>query len=164
MSRELFSPEQLAKLTLHTTGINAILAEVLLTVQEQDAPFEPDGTQEVELEIHIVETGHVPESVQFAQEGKAEKAFMDNLCGEWKGGWRKPYLRILKDDEEYMASWGKPDSKTDAQERNLIKWDDDKLCFQSGRGLTFLSYDPDNDELVLFPYGNYTRVVTKEKK
>lgn len=164
MSRELFSREQLAKLSLHTSAINAILAEALLTAQEQDVPFEPGGEQELELEIHIVETGRAPESGQFAQEGMAEKAFMDNLCGEWKGGWRKPYLRIFKNGEEYMAAWGKPDSKTDAQEHNPIKWDDDKLCFRSGRGLTFISYEPDNDELVLFPYGNYTRVVTQAKK
>lgn len=164
MSRELFSREQLAKLSLHTAGINAILAEALLNAQEQDVPFEPDGEQEVELEIHIVETGRAPETGQLAQEEKAEKAFMDNLCGEWEGGWRKPYLAIVKTETGYAAIWGKPDFKTGAREQNPIEWRDDSLVFTTGRGLMFLSYDPDNDELVLFPGGNYTRVVTQEKK
>jgi hypothetical protein len=61
MSRELFSREQLAKLTLHTAAINAILVEALLASQE---PGEPDGEQGIELEIHVVERGREPESTR----------------------------------------------------------------------------------------------------
>jgi hypothetical protein len=47
-----FSKEQLEKLALHTTGINNILLEALLS----PSPEEPeDGEREVELEIHVVE-------------------------------------------------------------------------------------------------------------
>ncbi|MDR0756761.1 MAG: hypothetical protein LBF85_02830 [Tannerella sp.] len=54
MSKELFSREQLAKLALHTAGINAVLMEALLSLQE---PNTTDVEEDIDLEIHIVEVG-----------------------------------------------------------------------------------------------------------
>jgi hypothetical protein len=67
MSRELFSPEQLVKLTLHTTAINAILVEALLTSQEQDTP---DVEPEIDVEIHVAKKGKEPETIRTTEEKK----------------------------------------------------------------------------------------------
>jgi hypothetical protein len=49
----IFSKEQLEKLALHTAGINAVLVEALLTLQE---PEDTDGEEDVNVEIHVVES------------------------------------------------------------------------------------------------------------
>jgi hypothetical protein len=58
MSRELFSREQPAKLTLRMAGINAILVEALLTSQEP----------EIDVEIHVAKNGKEPEPVRTTEE------------------------------------------------------------------------------------------------
>lgn len=160
MSRELFSREQLAKLTHHTAEINAILAEALLNVLESKVPFEPDGEQEMELEIHIVDTGCVPEMPA----GKtAEEAMLDDLCGSWKGGWKAPDLRIFKTDTGYMAVYGNPKNKKDFPEQYPIGRVNNNLCLQIGIGYVYLSYNPADDKLKLYPGGTYTRLKEEKK-
>lgn len=151
------SNEQLTKLLLHTTGVNSVLSEVLLSFSPK-ADADP-GKREVEIDVYVIggerEKAYEPE--------KPQPLNLDHLCGDWKGGKKKPDLMIFKGEPGYMAAWGKMPKKGETGSCYLIHEAGGRLCVGMGDGIVFLYYNKESDTLMLYPGGEYTRAISDKK-
>ena len=153
-----FSNEQLAKLTLHTTAINGILLEALLAPQPE-SPAEADiiGVG-MNIDIHVID----PDGESPFKDDEPETLNIDVLCGDWKGGRKKPDLTIFKAEPGYMAAFGKKPKNGEVGDCYLIDKVNGNLCVRISEGYVYLSHDCETDTLNLFPGGEYTRVSEKK--
>lgn len=152
------SNEQLTKLALHGAAINAILAEAMLSSGEAPSVY-PET--DVEIEVLFAPTGK--DKTEKEKKKKPEPLDLDVLCGDWKGGKKKPDLMIFKGEPGYMAAWGKLPKKGETGNCYLIHEDNGRLCVGMGDGFVFLYYNKETDTITLYPGGEYTRVPPTEK-
>ena len=88
-----FSNQQLEKLLLHTVGINSILTEVLLNPQAEKAEEAQAIGGEVNIDVLVIN----PENLRGTRKQQDVQTIeADALCGDWKGGRKKPDLLIFK--------------------------------------------------------------------
>lgn len=147
--------EQLEKLLLHTVGINCILTEVLLTEQVDEPPVEVDEPKNVNVDIFVID----PEILRGKEKSQDKEPLnLDILCGDWKGGKKRPDLLIFKAAPGYMIALGKKSKNEEVSDCWLIHEHQDNLCFNVGDGYVYLSYDGESDKLNLYPGGEYSRV------
>lgn len=146
------------KLLLHTVGINSILAEALLSPQDEP-PFEVDTIADVNLDIVVID----PNGGNAGKRPAKEELYIDELCGEWKGGKKKPDLLIFKATGGYVAAFGKKPKQGETGECFLIDRVNGNLCILIDSGYVYLSHDEETDKLNLYPGGEYSRVEEKCK-
>lgn len=154
-----FSNEQLEKLLLHTVGINSVLTEVLLEQQaESEEETEVIGG-DAAIDILVIN----PHGRGKHPEKEDEPLNLDVLCGDWKGGKKKPDLLVFKAEPGYMIALGKKPENGAVADCYLIHSFRGYLCFNAGDGAVILSYDKEKDTITLFPGGEYSRMAeTKE--
>lgn len=155
-----FSNEQLEKLLLHTVGINNILVDVLLLQNEPEATTvnEPEIISDINFDIAVIEVSKNRQDPPFRLDMD-----LDALCGEWKGGRKRPDLLIFKAKQGYMIALGKKPKNGEVGDCFLIHEFRDNLCFNAGEGTIILSYDEEKGAITLFPGGEYTRIVELKK-
>lgn len=151
-----FSNEQLEKLLLHTVGINSVLTEALIS-EQNEPPFEAGTIADVNLDILVIDPNGRD------RKAKKEALNLDPLCGDWKGGKRKPDLLIFKAAPGYMIALGKKPKNDEVGDCFLIHEFRDNLCFNSWDGMIILSYDKEKDTITLYPGGEYTRLEETKK-
>jgi hypothetical protein len=179
MSRELFSRDQLAKLTLHLAGINTVLAETLRTVQAPGAPFEPDEEPDTELEFDILVTGinfedlcerekkpqaqFIPKNYGEPEHLQREQA-LNRLCGRWMTSKNRCGVEISRAGEHYILTYLKSNG-CPSDERYILIWlDGDILYYGHEDRITVLALNVRNDTLMISPGADYTRVPQSERK
>ncbi len=161
------SKEQLEKLVLYTTGINAILLEALANSSVPHMPEMPEAPWELEIigqdkDMVILIAG--VDAIRELNKSRTEPEMnLDALCGEWAGGKNRPILHIFKAEPGYMAAIGKPDKKTGIQDCDLIRRINGRLEFLSPDGYAYLYYDADRDILKMWPGGEYVRIPESKK-
>lgn len=144
---------------LHTVGITGILTEALLS-QQQEPPFEAETISGANLDIVMID----PNRENPFKEDEPEPALnMDTLCGDWKGGRRKPDLQIFKAAPGYMIALGKKPKNGEVGDCYLIHELRGNACFNAGDGVVVLSYDKERDTITLYPGGEYTRIEETKK-
>lgn len=153
------SKEQLTRLVLHTTAVNSILTEALLGASEPESQAAPT-VGVAELDVLVIDPGAMRAG---AEQIHAEALNLDALCGDWKGGKRKPDLMIFKAAPGYMAAWGKKPKGDEVGDCYLITEINGNPCVSMGSGFVYLSYDSETDTLNVHPGGQYTRVTTGKK-
>jgi hypothetical protein len=154
------SKEQLSRLVMHTTGINNVLLEAMLSPggrHESDFDDPPVSETEVGIEILVID----PAKLCGQQRPEPKPLNLDALCGTWTGGKKKPELKIFKAEPGYMAAVGKPDKRTGIQDCYLIHEVGGNLRFCSDE-YVYLHHDAETDILRLWPGGEYTRVPEKK--
>ncbi|HHV86288.1 MAG TPA: DUF3876 domain-containing protein [Petrimonas sp.] len=151
-----FSNGQLEKLLLHTVGINSVLTEVLLSEQDE-SPFEPDPITDVNLDIVVIDPNGM------GKRSEKEVLNLDPLCGDWKGGKKKPDMQIFKAAPGYLIALGKKPKNDEVGDCWLIHEFRGNVCFDAGDGVVVISYDKEKDTISLYPGGEYTRMEETKK-
>ena len=139
---------QLIQLALHTTGINTILLEALLTPPSVETE---DGEKNVNVEVHVV-------TMDRDSEEEPDPFDLDAMCGEWKSVRKQPDLLIFKAAPGHLIALGKKPKKDETGECYLIHNVQGHLCFNAGKGNVYLAHDDEEDTIILYPGGRYTRV------
>lgn len=151
-----FSNEQLEKLLLHTVGINSVLTEVLLSEQDEP-PFEPDPITDVNLDIVVIDPNGMGKRTE------KEVLNLDPLCGDWKGGKKKPDMQIFKAAPGYLVALGKKPKNDEVGDCWLIHEFRGNVCFDAGDGVVVIFYDKEKATINLYPGGEYTRMEETKK-
>ncbi len=155
-----FSNQQLEKLLLHTVGINSILTEVLLNPQAEKAEEAQAIGGEVNIDVLVIN----PENLRGTRKQQDVQTIeADALCGDWKGGRKKPDLLIFKAAPGYMIALGKKPKNDEVGDCWLIHEFKGNLSFNAGDGIVILSYDKETDKLTLYPGGEYCRAEEADK-
>ena len=140
---------------IYRTRKGNILLEALLNPQSES----PEDPKAIETDVHLEMLVVKPETLQNRQQSqKTPPLDMDALCGDWKGGRKKPDLLIFKAAPGYMIASGKKPKRGETGECYLIHSIGGNLCYNAGEGTVYLSYEQETDTITLYPGGEYSRV------
>lgn len=156
------SNEQLAKLTLHTSGICNVLLEVCATEKERqqansDEPLEIlfSDTPETKKPASDTRPKFVPMDYVELDRLRRELA-MGILCGRWSSG--KRTIEISRAGDHFILTFLKRNG-TPSDERYILMWiDGDILYYGYEDRLTTVAHNENNDVLMLSPGMDYTRM------
>ena len=172
-----FSKEQLARLTLHTVGINNVLLEALLPSSSplSDEPYVPEADSDLEIFVtgmsfeevckleNRPQTRSVITDFNDLERSQREQA-LSRLCGRWIAGNNRCGVDISRAGEHFVLTYLKRNGHP-SDERYILMWlDGDILYYGREDRLTVLALNTQTDTLMISPGADYTRIPKAERE